>query len=405
MAIERVCSSCFGDVELRSWVRGHGGPRGCDACGKFDSPTCKLEDVCRYIETCLRRYWGSAVDQLPYESAEGGYIGTTWTTYELLREEVCIALPRDKSDGLFHSIIGSLTDETWCEYDWLTLDHDVALRSSWKRFCETVKHKRRFFFHADGTDDRDSFTPAALLESIARIGQTMGLIRELPLGTRMWKARPDIQKGTRVTAADFGPPPAHLALQSNRMNPPGIPMLYLASTGRTALVETRAEASRVGQWKSLRPIRILDLRDLPPNFGVFADVDRNLRLALRFFRSFAADIMTPVARDQRVHIDYLPSQVITEFVRDFSFDAGKVEGVAYGSTVHPKGWNVALFTSPVELGLALPNWGKAPAQAMRFERAVRLTSKSGALSGLEASGKKGAPPYVSDPLSGYGDFE
>jgi RES domain-containing protein len=189
------------------------------------------------------------------------------------------------------------------------------------------------------------------------------------------------------------------------MNPPGIPMLYLASTGRTALVETRAEASRVGQWKSLRPIRILDLRDLPPNFGVFADVDRNLRLALRFFRSFAADIMTPVARDQRVHIDYLPSQVITEFVRDFSFDAGKVEGVAYGSTVHPKGWNVALFTSPVELGLALPNWGKAPAQAMRFERAVRLTSKSGALSGLEASGKKGAPPYVSDPLSGYGDFE
>lgn len=405
MAIERVCSSCFGDVELRSWVRDQGGARGCDACGKFDSPTCKFEDVCSYIETCLRRYWGFAVDQLPYESAEGGYIGTTWNTYELLREEVCIALPRDKSDGLFYAILGRLTDETWCEYEWLTLDHDVALQSSWKRFCETVKHKRRFFFHADGTDDGDSYTPTSLLESIARIGQSMGLVRELPQGTRMWRARPDIQKGQRVTAADFGPPPAHLALQSNRMNPPGIPMLYLASTGHTALAETREKVSRVGQWKSLRPIRVLDLRYLPLNLGVFADVDRNQRLALRFFRSFATDIMTPVARDQRVHIDYLPSQVVTEFVRDFAFDAGKVEGVAYGSTVHRNGWNVALFTTPVELGLASPSWGKAPAQAMRFERAVRLTSKSGALSGLEASGKKGVPPSVPDPLSDYRDPE
>lgn len=205
MGIERVCSSCFGDNDLRSWVRDVGGPRGCDACGRFDSPTCKIGDVCEYIEFCLRKYWGFAVEQLPYESAEGGYLGTTWTTYELLREEVCISLPRDKNDRLFHAILEELTDETWCEYDWLTLDHDVALRSSWERFCETVKHKRRFFFHADGTDDRDSFTPSSLLEAIARISQDMGLVRDLPQGTRLWRARPDILKGRKATAADFGP--------------------------------------------------------------------------------------------------------------------------------------------------------------------------------------------------------
>lgn len=207
MGIERVCSSCFGDNDLRSWVRAVGGRRGCDACGRFDSPTCKIEAVCDYIETCLRKYWGFAVEQLPYESAEGGYLGTIWTTYELLREEVCISLPRDKNDRLFHEILDKLTDETWCEYDWLTLDHDVALRSSWERFCETVKHKRRFFFHADGTDDRDSFTPSSLLEAIARISQDMGLVRDLPQGTRLWRARPDILKGRKATAADFGPPP------------------------------------------------------------------------------------------------------------------------------------------------------------------------------------------------------
>lgn len=146
MSMQKVCSSCFADIDLRAWIRGNNGPRGCDFCRKFDSPTCKLEDVCEHIESCLQKYWGFAVNQLPYESAEGGYLGTTWTTYELLADEVGLALPRDNDNRLFHAIVWELTEEAWCEYDWLSLDHDVALRSSWDRFCKTVKHKRRFFF-------------------------------------------------------------------------------------------------------------------------------------------------------------------------------------------------------------------------------------------------------------------
>ena len=222
MSIERVCSSCFEDEDLRAWIRAANEPRGCDACGGYDSPTCKLEDLCQHIQSCLQNYWGFAVEQLPYESAEGGYQGDTWTTYELLVEEVGLSLPRDTENRLFYALLGQLTDETWCENDWLTLDEDVALRTSWERFCETIKHKRRFFFHADGTDDRDSYTPASLLNVIARICQNIGLIRELTPTTKLWRSRPDIRRGSRVTAADFGPPPVEFALQSNRMNPPGI---------------------------------------------------------------------------------------------------------------------------------------------------------------------------------------
>ena len=35
-----------------------------------------------------------------------------------------------------------------------------------------------------------------------------------------------------------------------------------------------------------------------------------------------------------------------------------MEGIAYGSTVYQRGWNVALFTTPEELGLAKPEWGQ-----------------------------------------------
>jgi hypothetical protein len=251
------------------------------------------------------------------------------------------------------------------------LDHDVALKSSWERFCETVKHRRRFFFHSEGTDDRDSYTPASLLKTIAAISQKTGLIRELPVGIRLWRARPDLPRGKKITASDFGPPPVQFALQSNRMNPPGIPMLYLASTVKTALAETRAKIARVGQWRAARPLRVLDLRQLPDVPGYFSDVGRNDRLALRFLQHFAYDIMTPVDRDQKVHVDYLPSQVVTEYFRDFIFKTGPLDGIAYGSTVHLKGWNVALFADNVDLGLEEPQRAPPPAPWLHFHGSVR----------------------------------
>jgi hypothetical protein len=316
-------------------------------------------------------YWGFAVEKLPYESAEGGYQGATWDTAEILFDEVGLSLPRDNKNRLFYALLGELTEETWCEYGGFELDHDVKLGMSWERFCETVKHKRRFFFHSDGTDDQDSFTPASLLNAIGIISQRMGLVGHLPQGRRLWRARPDIARNGRAHAVDFGPPPVHLALQSNRMNPPGIPMLYLASTAKTALKETRTKEARVGQWKVARPLRVLDLRRLPPIPGYFSEANRENRLTIRFLHQFAHDVMTPVARDQRVHVDYLPSQVVTEFFRDFEFEEGRLDGIAYGSTVHPAGWNVALFAKPIELALEEPEWGKPPEPWLHFTRSVR----------------------------------
>lgn len=367
MTIERVCSSCFGDVDLRAWIRSENGPRGCDACGKYDSPTLEFEHVASRIEEGIRRYYGRAVDQLPYESAEGGYIGPHWDSWEML-DKIGLSLPRDNGD-LHDAIVGTMMDEVWCEFDWLALEPDEALRSSWQRFCDTVKHKRRFFFHSTGRDDHDSYTPASLLSSIARISEGIGLVKELEVGTSLWRARPDLPKRGRVGASDFGPPPVEHALQSNRMNPPGIPMLYLASTATTALKETRTTESKIGLWRTTRPLRILDLRRLPPVPGMFSEEGRNYSLSLDFLYDFAEDIMTPVARDNRVHIDYLPSQVVTEFIRDYPFDDGKVDGIAYGSTVHVRGWNVALFLGPLDLGIAEPSWGTASPPGLVFVRA------------------------------------
>ncbi|TAL77090.1 MAG: RES domain-containing protein [Burkholderiaceae bacterium] len=371
MPINRICSFCFDDRDLQDWIVDADGLPGCDACKGNDAPTSKFSELCDYIESCLTKYWGSAVEQLPYITAEGGYQGTTWDTYDLLVDEIGLSLPRDSKDQLLRALLAQLTDDTWCEYDWGTLDRDVALEFSWQHFCETVKHKRRFFFHSDGIEDRDSFTPASLLREIAHISEEMGLIGEVSVDTMLWRARPDISKGAKATAACFGPPPVEYALQSNRMNPPGIPMLYLASSQKTALLETRAMHARMGKWSVARALRVLDLRRLPRVPGIFSGADRNYRLGLRFLHHFATDIMMPIERDQRVHVDYLPSQVVTEYLRDFVFETGRLDGIIYGSTVHPGGWNLALFADEVDLGLSAPKWGPCPDPWLRFIKSIR----------------------------------
>ncbi len=368
-----VCSSCFSNQDLRPWIREQDGRRGCDFCGKFDSPTVEFNKLVTYIEHCIGRYYGKAVDQLGYCSAEGGYLGEHWNSWEML-DRIGLTLPRDHSGSLYSAIAGAMEDEPWCDFDAGALELDHALWSSWESFCQTVKHERRFFFHNSGRDDQDSLTPASLLNNIAKASEALGLIVELPTGLGLWRARPDLPKGRRVGASDFGPPPLEFALQSNRMNPAGIPMLYLASTPTTALKETRAKQAKVGLWRSIRPLRILDLRRLPPVPNIFAEEGRTHSLTLSFLHDFANDIMKPVARNNQVHIDYLPSQVVTEFMRDYSFSAGPLDGVAYGSTVHRRGWNVAFFLGPIELGLATLEWGITPPPVFSFEKANWATS-------------------------------
>jgi RES domain-containing protein len=372
--MKHVCASCFDDEDLQGWIASNEGDPGCDFCDDDDAPTCELDDLCEYMTDRIKQVFGFAVEQLPYESAEGGYQGRTWTTYEVLVEELGISLPRDRDDILFYALLHGLPDEAWCDYDWLRLDLDEALRSSWGRFCEEVKYKRRFFFQGAEAEtereheDDDSFSPGRLLRTIAEISQDTGLVRMVPVDAAgLSRARTNLAAGQPFEATDFGPPPRERATQSNRMNPPGIPMLYLASSAVTALRETRIPAAMVGRWVATRPLRILDLRKLPDVPGIFSAAERDERLAVSFLYDFADDIMQPVARDERVHIDYLPSQVVSEFVRDYAFRDGKLDGVAYGSTVHPDGWNLALFLERADLGLDEPDWWQADLQpSMQF---------------------------------------
>lgn len=79
--------------------------------------------------------------------------------------------------------------------------------------------------------------------------------------------------------------------------------------------------------------------------SLFDPEQRHLRPSLIFLRYFATAIAEPFVRDEQIHIEYVPTQVVTEWLRT-RFDPGPgppIEGVLYQSARCSSGINAALF--------------------------------------------------------------
>ncbi|MEA2080401.1 MAG: HEPN-associated N-terminal domain-containing protein [Pseudomonadota bacterium] len=350
-----VCAKCFEDEDIVDFIEDYDGPPGCSYCECNDAPTVPLEDVAEHMRGCLLQFYSFAADHLPYESREGGYQGAHWDTAELLFEELGFSLPQDKEDKLFFDLTSHIGDEVWCDYDWLSLDYDDALDYSWKKFCNTIQHERRFFFalanknNQDDDYDHDEYPPLVLLHEIVKLAEEHNLVTALSTGKEIFRCRPCNPGAPYHTAHELGPPPAEEAVQANRMNPPGIPMMYGAETEEIAIRETRSPNVTVARFRLEKETRILNLAELPPLPGIFSGAERRERLGLIFIHAFSREITRPVDRTDRIHIDYIPSQVITEFIRDTKIFGSHIDGICYPSSLDDDTRNIVLFATQDDL--------------------------------------------------------
>ena len=353
-----VCAQCFGDDGICRFIETFGGPHGCSFCERSDSPTAPIDMVCDYMRQCLLEFFSLAANCLPYESREGGYLAEHWDTYDLLFDKLQLDLPRDQDEPLRQMLLHRIGEEHWCKYDWLSLDYDEILEHSWEKFCRMIQHERRFFFAIpkENTEEGENLfhngediEPLELLTEIVNLADKFNLVQTLPANTEFYRSRRRKSDAPLRTAHQLGPPPPNKAFRANRMNPPGIPMMYGAEAPFTAVLESRYPCITVGQFKFEREVRILDLADLPEIPGIFSGIERRKLLGLAFMHAFAKDIAHPVVQDDRIHIEYIPSQVITEYIRDSNFDCGAVDGIRYPSDLHADGRNLVLFATQDDL--------------------------------------------------------
>jgi len=342
---EPVCAECLGNEELKALALDEDGEPGCSFCGGDDAPTCGLDVITTHLIERLHLFYGKAVDQLPYESAEGGYQGWNVDTATLLIDEVEIDLPRDSDERLFWEIHEAIGDDAWCDFDWLALPLDRSLISSWEQFSQFIMHQQRFFFALSVPDDPiphpDERSPLQLLSEIIDVARECGIIRTVPKGSVFYRARDVASSEARLS--ELGPPPPEISRQSNRLNPPGIPIFYGAETEVLALSEIRADEAWVGTFRSERDLLILDLVNLPEVPSWLSSHSKSYILGLRFLHSFTQEITQLVEPDDRIHVEYVPSQVFAEFIRYYSGEGVSFDGIRYPTSLAVGGVNIALF--------------------------------------------------------------
>jgi RES domain len=133
------------------------------------------------------------------------------------------------------------------------------------------------------------------------------------------------------------------------MSPAGIPVFYAARDSETAFLETVApDANRpivsIGKFETTRDLCVLDLDEIQGIPSLFDESNRDLRSKLKFMRAFADDLAEPIQRDGREHIDYVPTQIVSEFFRvRFLPPAGMINGICFKSSKHVNGICACLF--------------------------------------------------------------
>lgn len=343
---KHVCSDCFGDECIKGFIESQAESLKCDFCGKESSEpiAADINEVIEYILDCVSTEWGNPDDEgVPVEGGE--YVWPVTDSYDLFLDEIQL----DANPDVTEAIIQACVDRLWVKRDYRTAD---LMLSGWALFIEEIKHHRRYFFSLE-EDDRFSFDilPSKFLDGLGKEISELELIRTLTTSDIIYRVRIHDPNVTLSTAAELGSPPTELALYPNRMSPAGIPMFYGSFDINTAIIETykpkknRQSVATIGKFKPRRKLIVLDLTSLPEVPSIFDEHRGYLRPTIMFLSAFVEELRKPVEKDDKAHIEYVPTQVFTEYIRHaykFDDDIG-FEGIIYPSAINPSGISCVLF--------------------------------------------------------------
>lgn len=349
-----ICPDCLENLALKELAEENLDADECDYCGvQGERVATDTDVVMTRIGESFHTEYHDPVHELPYETAEGGYQGDWFDTYELIDR-----LGEDIGhEDFVDDMVRALNSNGWCERDYFMLRADQALSFSWQRFAEVVKNDSRYLFleHRDDKEYREphEVEPADMLRKLGELVLEAGLIRELASDTAIYRARDHAAGDAYTQAADLGTAPREVAY-ANRMSPAGIPLFYGALDADTAVREiwTGPEPGRelvsVGRFSNSAPLSVIDLASLPEVPSIFDEARRHLRPPMWFLHEFSDRISAPVrtpARSEAEMVEYVPTQVVSEYFRTiFARDYGvTVQGLLYRSAASEGGICCALF--------------------------------------------------------------
>lgn len=348
-----VCSVCVGDEFLANLVLENVEECECSYCGEESAHpvAAPVECVMEVIAAAVFHYFSPPQEAgVPYEDGE-------WAVRTLDTADVIAELELDAQDQFLDDVISAFHEVCWVRSSagfWAAPRTNQRLKFAWQDFVRMVKHQTRFHFLAqkeDGAYEADYLTPDQILSEIAELLRKFEMLRQVPEGTPIYRCRTrQPHDNWTLNEEQLGAPPSERA-SAGRMNPAGISYFYGAFAIGTAVGEIVSHpptAVGIGTFVNTHPLLVADLTKLPPIPSIFDSGQRNEREALLFLREFTRQISRPVKKDGTEHIDYVPSQVVCEYLAQvFEIDSSgkRLEGIVFPSSIKPGCHNIVLFPS------------------------------------------------------------
>lgn len=359
-----VCASHFDDKGLKDFVNENGVTGVCDYCRK-NTKIVQLKDFVEFVNNRIREYYGHVDNQgLFLESylmgdeddhiarRVGGYAfpgGRKDYDFIDLAEEIGLYSNNAEID---EDIYGCFPDGPWCVNDPFNSTEGEELIYSWEHFCRLVKHSHRYTFFVEPEFsepfERSENGLGDILSELSRCVIDSKLVKELPMGTIIYRGQVHLPDEKITSFERLVSPPDKLASQ-NRMSPAGISMFYGGFDLETVKAEIYTEEDKIkgeiittGEFSTIHTLRMVDFTEIP--YASFFS-DYNL-YGLEFLRSFSKSIAQPYPRDNKVNIEYVPTQIMTEYFRHiFNIGNQHINGLIYNSAQCPSKKCCVLFLS------------------------------------------------------------
>ncbi|HMU46131.1 MAG TPA: HEPN-associated N-terminal domain-containing protein [Chitinophagaceae bacterium] len=349
----KVCSHHIRDYAINRYIKTNGQRDKCSYCNK-SRIVMELEDLAEFMSESISLFYSDAANWMFYQSSEGGYLGaSTFSMDEILFEEFEL----DIDTYQLQDDLGSAFDQgiVWCERDPYELREDQGLTYEWDNFKETVKHSSRFLFKKPVKKIWDHYAkgPFDILEDVSRRINDLNLFYTVKAGTSIYRSRQHTKTESVGLLKDIVSPPTENAIQSNRMSPAGISMFYGAFDKETAERETIDDKSRIkgkdqlstGLLQNKNELVLIDLCNIPDVPSIFDSERNQFYYTTRFLKQFVVDLSKDIERDDREHIEYVPTQIVTEYLR-YAFEPKskrQVDGIIYPSSKNKGGKTCVLF--------------------------------------------------------------
>jgi len=356
-----LCEEHFDNQYLNAYIKSHGHEGICSYCGNKGT-VLDLTDFIEYIGGKLAIYledidnaglflessfYDDEDEEIPGYTRHCGYITPANVEYYDSNDEAiaCFDLVPN-SDALYDDISSCLHMENKIRRNPTSLMLSEELSYLWHQFSDLVKNRQRFTFFRSSLFDDEVYKHSdnGLSDILSELRSLVLKVEYIvPEGTILYRCRPVKESDKIEGFKDLTSPPAPNA-KANRLSPTGISMFYGSFDKNTSIKEVSSymKASMIccGTFKTTKSLSVVNLCNLPQaDFWMPSGWQE-----VSFMNHFHKEISKPIGDKDNPDIEYIPSQIFTEYLRFLckNTTGNPYDGVIYQSAQTGK-QNIVLF--------------------------------------------------------------